>query len=216
MNLPKDLYLKQVEIGSMANYVYFIGDNNTKEVLVVDPTSDARQILNIVDNEKLKVVGIFITHGHYDHVGALDDLLVNLKVPVYISRFEADIYKPEVNNLIEVENNQLLKIGNIDIRCIHTPGHTPGCTCLFYGNCLITGDVLFVDGCGRCDLPGGDGKIMADSLYNIILKLPSSTIIYPGHNYSDKPFDTIENQRKTNPYLTCASKEDFLRKRMGF
>ena len=90
-----------------------------------------------------------------------------------------------------------------------------GCQCFLYDGQLIAGDTLFIDGCGRCDLPGGDAKVMYNSLYNILLKLPDETIIYPGHNYGPVPSDTLRHQKQTNPYLQAGSLSEFLGERMG-
>jgi glyoxylase-like metal-dependent hydrolase (beta-lactamase superfamily II) len=136
-------------------------------------------------------------------------------VPAYISQHEAVFYKPRHKNLVEIENGEILKIGGIGFKTILTPGHTPGCQCFHYENILITGDTLFINGCGRCDLPGGDARKMYDSLYNILMKLPDDTILFPGHNYGDVPCATVGQQKQTNPYLNSSSKEEFLIQRMG-
>ncbi len=213
--VPQNLILKQMEIGPLANYLYFLGDAQTKEIAVIDPAWDVDFLCSEAEKENYKITSIFLTHGHPDHVNGLEEMLSRHDVPVYISKHEADFYKPQHKNMVEVENHAKLKIGNIAFECILTPGHTPGCQCFKHENILIAGDAVFIDGCGRCDLPGGDAKIMYDTLYNIIMKLPDETVIYPGHNYGPKPSATIGEQKKTNPYFTCQSKEEFLQHRMG-
>ena len=216
MQLPKELILKQFELGPLQNFLYFLGDAHSKEIAVVDPAWDVDFLCQEADNNGYKIKSVFLTHGHPDHVNGLDKILKIHDVPAYISRHEAVFYKPRHKNIVEVEDRGKLKVGSINFECILTPGHTPGCQCFKYKDILIAGDTLFIDGCGRCDLPGGSAKIMYDSLYNIVSKLPDQTIIFPGHNYGPAPYATLGEQKETNPYLTCESLEEFLTTRMGF
>jgi len=215
MSIPNNLILKQMELGPLDNFLYFIGDAGTNEIAVIDPAWDVDYLCSQADKAGYKITDIFLTHGHPDHVNGLEEMLSRHDVPVYISKHEADFYMPAHKNIIEIDDGHKLKIGNIEFDCILAPGHTPGCQCFKHEDVLIAGDVIFIDGCGRCDLPGGDAGVMYDSLYEIIMKLPDSTIIYPGHNYGPTPFATLAEQKKTNPYLTCASKKEFLQQRMG-
>lgn len=214
-NLPDNLILRQMEVGPAGNFIYFIGDAKTKEIAVVDPAWDVDYLCAEAKKETLKIVAVILTHGHPDHVNGLDEILSRHDVPAYISKHEAGFYKPRHKNIVDVEDRETIKVGAIEIECIWTPGHTPGGHCLKYKNVLITGDTLFIDGCGRCDLPGGNPKKMYDTLYGIILKMPDETILYTGHNYGPAPFTTLGAQKKTNPYLQCRSQEEFLRERMG-
>ena len=214
MKEQSQLIIHQYEIGPLANFIYLIGDNTSKEIAVVDPAWNVPFLRDEANKLGLKIVSIFLTHGHPDHVNGLAELQKTHDVPVYISEHEAAIYKPKCKNLIEVKNHARLNVGSVEFECILAPGHTPGCQCFLSGKHLITGDVIFVDGCGRCDLPGGNAKEMYASLYNIIRKFPDDTIIYPGHNYGNTPTDTIGHQKKTNPYLQSSSLEEFLGERM--
>lgn len=207
--------IRQFEIGPLANFIYFIGDASAKEIAVVDPAWNVPFLLDEAKKLGLKITSVFLTHGHPDHVNGLAELLAAYEVPVYISEAEAPFYKPKCKNLIEVTDRATLKVGNVEFECILAPGHTPGCQCFLSGKHMITGDVIFVDGCGRCDLPGGDPRKMYRSLYEIIKKLPDDIIIYPGHNYGETPTDTIGHQKETNPYLQYSSIEEFLGERMG-
>lgn len=203
-----------MELGPMGNFIYFLGDEQTKEISVIDPGWEANFLSEEAKRLGYTIKAIFLTHGHYDHVNALEALLALHDVPVYISKYEPDIYTPKVKNVIKVENNEKLKIGNIEFTCIHTPGHTPGGQCFQHKNILLTGDMLFIDGCGRCDLPGGDAAVMHDTLYNFFINLPDDTVLYTGHNYGSVPYTTIAEQKKTNPFLNCPNKEEFLLNRM--
>ncbi|HQO59125.1 MAG TPA: MBL fold metallo-hydrolase, partial [Candidatus Omnitrophota bacterium] len=114
-----------------------------------------------------------------------------------------------------VADGERYSLGDVTLEFRHTPGHTPGSQCFLTAGRLLTGDTLFFEGCGRCDLPGGNARRMYDSLYNVILKLPESTLIYPGHDYGDASSATLGEQKQTNPYLRCRSPEEFLTDCLG-
>ena len=214
MNQHK-LFLKQIELGPVKNYIYFIGDAQTKEIAVVDPAWEVDTIFDIVEQEELKIKALFITHGHKDHTNGIDEMLKKCDIPVYVSKHEASVYKPVSENIKEVDQNFELLLGNINIRFLHTPGHTPGSQCFLVDDKLIAGDTLFLDGCGRCDLPGGDPEEMYRTIYNKLMKLSEDTIIYPGHNYHHLNKDSLKEQIKTNPYMNCDGIHSFLKERMG-
>ena len=199
----------------MENFIYFLGDREKKEIAVIDPAWDVDFIRQEAARQNLKITAVLLTHGHPDHTNGLEKLLAAHDVPVYISAHEAIFLMPRHKNIREIKDNTKIKIGDLEIQCIHTPGHSPGCQCFLTEGMMISGDTLFIDGCGRCDLPGSDAKHMYRSLYDKIMKLPDATLIYPGHNYGPAPFDTLLHQKKTNPYLTCHSLEEFLEERMG-
>jgi len=209
------LLIQQYEIGPINNFLYLLGDPETKEMAIVDPAWDVDFLIRESKRLGYKITKVFLTHGHPDHVNGLDKLLSTHQVPVYISKHEAPALRPRVQSLVDVTDKDKLSIGNIKFDILHTPGHTPGCQCFLSQGQLISGDTLFIDGCGRCDLPGGDAKVMYNSLYNIIVKLPDETVVYPGHNYGNTPTDTIGNQKQTNPYLQCININEFLVERMG-
>lgn len=215
VKVPDDLILKQIKLGPLDNFLYFIGDAKSKEIAVVDPAWDVDYLCAQADKAGYKITSIFLTHGHPDHVNGLDEILSRYDVPAYISKYEAPFLKPGHANIVEVDDHQKLKVGGIEFECILTPGHTPGCQCFLYKNILLTGDVIFIDGCGRCDLPGGDAREMYKSLTEIIMELPGETLLYTGHNYGPTPFATLQSQKKTNPYFLCNSMEEFLQERMG-
>ena len=217
--MSSKLLIQQYEIGPLNNFLYLLGDPATKEMAIVDPAWDVPFLCKEAARLGYKITQVLLTHAHPDHVNGLAELLSRQQVPVYISKHEAKFLTDRLGKLIGIEDRAKLKIGNIGLEALHAPGHTPGCQCFYFQEAdaprLIAGDVLFIDGCGRCDLPGGDPRAMYKSLTNVILKLPDETIIYPGHNYGPVPTDTLAGQKQTNPYLQCASMEDFLGERMG-
>jgi hydroxyacylglutathione hydrolase len=207
--------LKQMEIGPMQNYQYFIGCDETRQVAIVDPAWDTDRILQEAETNQYQIVRILLTHGHSDHTEGAGRLSEALGIPVIISADEAPFYLPECPDLRTVHDHDRIPIGKINLECLSTPGHTPGCMCFKCGDILLTGDTLFVSGCGRCDLPGGDAAQMYHSLYDVILKLPDSTRIYPGHRYGPSSSADLKSLRQSNAYLTCRTKEEFLATRMG-
>ena len=215
VSLPENLILKQMEVGPAGNFIYFIGDDRTKEVAIVDPAWDAKFISSEAEKNGFTITSVLLTHGHMDHVNGLNEILAQHDVPAYISRHEALFYKPHHKNIVEVEDHQKITIGHIEVECLLTPGHTPGGQCFKHKNVLITGDTLFIDGCGRCDLPGGNAEEMYKTLYTIIMNLPDETLLYTGHKYGPVPVATLGEQKETNPYLCCTSLKEFLQERMG-
>jgi len=215
MAAPKPvIYLKQMEVGPMANYVYFVGDPDVREVFVVDPAWDVKSILNEAKKDDLKIKGALITHAHFDHVNGLEDLLNATNGIAYVQKNEAPYLKNVKANMKTIDGGDKIKVGNIEITFVHTPGHTPGSQCFLVQNNLISGDTLFIGACGRCDLPGGNAEEMYESL-NQLSKLDEHTILFPGHNYADEPTSTIGQEKRTNPYMQFGSAKDFLRLRMG-
>lgn len=209
------LYLKQMEIGPMENFVYLIGDIKTREVFVVDPAWQVDTILKVAQKEDLKIKGALISHYHFDHTNGIEELLESVDCPVYVNKHDAPYMGISHDNIKNVEDGQKVSVGGVELTLIHTPGHTPGSQCFHVQDRLVSGDTLFIGACGRCDLPGGDAKEMYATLTQRLMKFDDSTILYPGHNYAEKPTSTMGEQKKTNPYLMCDSLENFLRFRIG-
>ncbi len=208
------IYLKQFEVGPMQNYVYLVGDRIKREVLVVDPAWQVDTILKAAARDGMAIKGALITHCHFDHVNGLDELLNATDGLAYVQKEEAPYLKGIKSNLKKVGGGDKIKVGDIDITFLHTPGHTPGSQCFLVENSLISGDTLFIGACGRCDLPGGNAEEMYESLKRLS-KLEEGTILYPGHNYADSPASTIGQERAANPYMQFENVRDFLRLRMG-
>ena len=197
----------------MQNFIYIIGDEKSKDAAIVDAGWEIDKLIDIANKEKLKIKKIILTHSHYDHVQKADELASKTNADVYFHELELDQIKKIIKNpnitIHKLKNNDEIKIGNLKIKVIHTPGHTPGAICLLFENKLITGDTLFVNAVGRTDLAGGDTAKLFESLQKL-KKLNDDVEVYPGHDYGEIPFSTIGNEKKNNPYFKCESKEQFL------
>ncbi len=207
------LYLKQLEVGPMENFIYLIGDKNTHECVMVDPAWDVPQVLRAAEADDMKVIGGLATHYHYDHTNGIAELIAKAGCKVHIHKDDAPYLKDLQKEVVKVDSGHKLKVGNIEITFIHTPGHTPGSQCFLVNNALVSGDTLFINACGRCDLPGGNASLMYESLQKLG-KLDENTILFPGHNYADQPTSTIGQEKRLNPYYQAHSLQDFLHSRM--
>lgn len=217
------LTLRQAQIGPMANFVYIIGDRETHKAAVVDPAWDIDAIVKYCEREGYDIEKILITHYHQDHLGGhmmgqhiqgAADLLSRVKAKVYVNKHEAEGVKKvsglSDSDLVKVDAGDVFKIGDIDVRFIHTPGHTPGSQCFLVDDNLVSGDTLFVNSCGRVDLPGSDPEAMYYSLNQTLRNLDDSTVVYPGHAYAPESSTTIGEQKRHNMYMRFDNLDDFL------
>ena len=207
------MIFKQISVGPMQNFVYIIGDEKTKEAVVIDAGWNIDEIIEAANKEKLKITKIILTHYHYDHVQRVNELIDKTNAEVYFHEDEEQSLKAAVKSktkIIKLKDNDTINIGKLKIKVIHTPGHTPGSICLLVENKLLTGDTLFVNAIGRTDLPGGDALKLFESLQKL-KKLEDNVEIYPGHDYGTTKFSTIGNEKKNNPYFRCKTKEEFMR-----
>jgi hydroxyacylglutathione hydrolase len=216
------IYIKQLEIGQMQNYVYLIGDRVTREAVVVDAAWDIDAIIRIAEADEMKITKAFVTHFHPDHIGGnlfglniqgIPELLSRLDLKIYTHKEEAPYLKRIVgisdSDMETVEGGDKTSIGEVSIEFLHTPGHTPGSQCFLVENQLVSGDTLFIGGCGRVDLPGSNPEDMYYSLTQKLKKLPDETILLPGHNYGGKS-STLGAEKRNNPYMRFPRLEDFL------
>lgn len=220
------LYLRQLLAGrefaradafaqQMANFVYVVGDDVTKQCMVVDPAWDPAAIVEYLDREGMTLAGVLVTHYHPDHVGGdifghsikgLADLMSLRPVKVHVHEREYTGVKLVTGlgdgDLVKHSAGDVIEVGNVRINLLHTPGHTPGSQCFLAESSLISGDTLFIGGCGRVDLPGGNPQEMYYSLTQVLGKLPDETLVYPGHNYAAEQVSTIGKEKMENVYMS--------------
>jgi glyoxylase-like metal-dependent hydrolase (beta-lactamase superfamily II) len=194
----------------MVNFVYAIGDRRTGECVLVDPAYDPAGLVDAVAGDGMTVTGVLATHYHPDHVGGsmmghgiagVAELLERVSCPIHVQRDEVPWVTRttglEEADLIAHDSADLITVGEIEIQLVHTPGHTPGSQCFLVDGKLVSGDTLFLDGCGRTDLPGSDHALMIESL-NRLAKFDDDIVLYPGHRYSMASSATMGSVKRSN------------------
>lgn len=186
------------------------------EVLVVDPVN-IDELLAIADSEGIgKIVGILITHTHHDHIAGTPELFERVgPIPIFVHENGLNKFSSIPSDWVKiVRDNSLISLAGIEVQVLWTPGHIEDEVCYLVEDKLITGDTLFVGGCGRCDLVGSDVEAQYESLHGKIASLSRKLTIYPGHDYGDTPFATLEHEFATNLYLLATDKQEFIDLRM--
>ena len=223
-----DLYFAQIPVGRMANLAYLIGSLSTREVLLVDPAWSVDALLDRAEADGMKPVGALVTHYHQDHVGGeifgmriegVGRLLERAPMPLYVNEHEAEgtlrVTGASESDLRRMRGGDQIELGELRIRLLHTPGHTPGSQCFLVEQAgapgrLVSGDTLFLGSCGRVDLPGSDPEAMYRSLNETLRRLPDETLVYPGHLYSSEASGSLADEKRSNPFLRVSSLEQFL------
>lgn len=222
--LGRDLARNDPVARQMVNFTYLVGDRETGEAIAVDPAYDIRGILDTLAADDMRLTGALASHYHPDHVGGdmmghqisgVRELLTLAQVPIHVQADE----KPWVQrmtgaddaDIVTHSNGDVVQVGEIPVELIHTPGHTPGSQCFYVdGRYLVSGDTLFLEGCGRTDLPGGDPAQLYDSLTNRLAKVPDATVLFPGHLYSADPSATMGETRQLNFVFKPRSEKEWL------
>jgi hydroxyacylglutathione hydrolase len=206
--LPPAPSVVQLEVGLLQNFCEILFCPDTKEAAIVDPAWEVDTLLREVARRGLTVTTALITHTHNDHIEGVAELVQETGATVVVNPREADRVRADARTVREVTDGELVAIGRTGVRALETRGHTVGGTCYLADGYVVTGDVLFVGGCGRTDFPGGNTGELWESLQRL-LRLPEETRVYPGHNYGKTLTSTIGQERETNPYLRCATFEEF-------
>ena len=211
------MLVKQLEVGKFNIFSYLIADEEAKEGLFIDPSADHDMLLQEAEFHGLTIKYIVNTHHHIDHVMGNSEMVGRTGAKIVIHKDDAPRLQnvdPSMLRMFETElppeadiivsDGDLIEVGNVALKVIHTPGHTPGGMCLYIEGAhgspgmVFTGDTLFVGTCGRTDFPGGSFKQLEEAVVSRIYTLPGETVLYPGHNYASRPFSTVEQERRTN------------------
>ncbi len=203
-----------LELGPMENFIYLVEDTRSKHAAVVDPAWDVTSILNKARELDLQITDILLTHSHHDHINGIEGILNQSPAKIHLLKPEYEFWNHALDKPALHYGGDRILIGSTEITLLHTPGHTPGSACYQIGNDLITGDTLFVYGCGRCDLHGGDPEQMFNTLKDMKTNLDANMIIHPGHNYSVAETTTLAAQIEGNPFLHFDDQEQFIHYRM--
>ena len=186
-------------------YTYIISSGKGREALIIDPVIEkTNEYLRILKNLELKLVKVIDTHIHADHVSALNELNKKTKC----IRIMGDKSPSEVID-IRVKDNEKIKIENIELTSIYTPGHTKCSYSFLMKDRVFTGDTLLINGTGRTDFQGGSAKDQYNSIFNVLLKLPEETIVYPAHDYNGKKSSSILDEKANNPRLQVNSLNEY-------
>lgn len=208
-------FVHQFGLGPWDNFIYLLGCRKTRTCAVIDPAWHADTIFEEAEKLDVKITDVLCTHSHFDHVDQVEAVLAKTDARVHMLKPEIDWSGFKSENLVAHAAGDSITIGeHLDVTFVHTPGHTPGSTSYRIRDGLVTGDTLFVDGCGRCDFVGGDPVVMFGTLRTLLTSLPKDTTLYPGHDYGKTPTTTVDEQLKTNPYMQLPTVADFVAHRM--
>ncbi len=208
----------------MVNFAYALGDRAKGEAVLVDPAYAPSELIDAIEADGMRLSGVLVTHYHADHAGGnlfghdiagLRGVLEQASVPVHVQKSEVPWVVRAAGvgeaDLVAHDPDDRVIVGDLEVRLIHTPGHTPGSQCFLVEGRLVAGDTLFLEGCGRTDLPGSDPAAMYESLQVRLARLPDSTVVYPGHLYSAEPSADLAEVKRWNPVLAPRTSEEWLR-----
>lgn len=209
----------------MVNFVYLIGDRESGEALVVDPAYAVAELIELAGQDGMRLVGALATHYHPDHVGGnmmgfsiqgVRELIALQGMKIHVQRAEAPWLERVTglsdSDLVQHESGDVVSVGSLSVQLIHTPGHTPGSQCFLVENRLVAGDTLFLNGCGRTDLPGGDPRELYFSLNQRLSKVPDDALLFPGHLYSKQPSASMGETRRENFVFKPKTEQEWLQR----
>lgn len=202
--------MERFAVGHVNNYMYLISNPECKEGIIIDPAWELEKILNNIEDGKIKLKGILLTHSHQDHTNLADVLSRKYKCPVYMSKKEIEYYNFKCSNLVAVKDKEKIIIAGMKCTSILTPGHTAGGMCYKIGNSLFTGDTIFIRSCGFCNCRGSNPNEMFESIQKIKQFAENGIQIYPGH-YFKNDFEFEEEYLHRNIYFRIKDKNVFLR-----
>lgn len=207
----------------MVNFAYAIGDRATGAALLVDPAYAVAELLELLAADDMRCEGVLATHYHADHVGGqlmgwpiegVAALLERVQVPVHVQADELPWVTRSTgvgsDHFVGHRSGDRVAVGGVEVTLVHTPGHTPGSQCFLVEGRLVSGDTLFLQGCGRTDLPGSDPAAMYESLTTRLAQVPDDAVVYPGHLYSPEPSASMGSTRQTNVVFRPRSAEEWL------
>jgi glyoxylase-like metal-dependent hydrolase (beta-lactamase superfamily II) len=201
----------------MENFIYLVGRADRPETAVIDPAWDVPAIRAAAAEDGRTITHALVTHRHRDHTNGLEPLLELQSAQIVVHRDDASAIDLPGSAVTLVGGGDTIDLGGLTVRCVHTPGHTPGSQCFHVDvgdGALISGDTLFVNACGRCDFPGSDPRQMFDSLHRVLGGMPAETKLFPGHDYGDVPVSSLGRERQKNPYYQVTTVEAFVQRRM--
>ena len=209
------LYVRQLKLGPMENFVYLVGAAGARETAIIDAAWDVDAAVRAAEEDGRVLTHALVSHHHADHVNGLPEVLARGGIRVVAHAADVPRLAPDLQGEVtRVAAGDVVEVGPLRVAAMHTPGHTPGSTCWHAGDALFAGDTVFVGACGRCDLAGGDPEQMFQSL-KLVSQLPDEVRLYPGHDYGDVPVSSIKRERERNPYFQkLASLTDFVAWRM--
>jgi glyoxylase-like metal-dependent hydrolase (beta-lactamase superfamily II) len=205
------MIIENIVVGSYMVNCYLTGDSDSSEIIIIDPGFSPDQIIDTIESKGFKPVGIVLTHGHGDHIGAVEELIAKYSIPLYVHKFDDELIRGGASSFTKMmfgreiilnadkylEEGDIVTVGKMQYKVLHTPGHTPGGICLVCEDAIFSGDTLFRGSIGRTDFPGGSYEQIINSIKTKILQYPDDTKVYPGHNTSS----TIGYEKKNNPFL---------------
>jgi len=209
------MILEQLLVGNMAVFAYIIGCEDTKDTAVVDPDGGVDEVLRFTEKKNLNITKIINTHGHIDHVNGNADMVERTGAKIYLHKDDVKIFdsfenkmflaavggKPSPQPDVLLDDGDVINIGKVAVKVLHTPGHSPGGVCLIVDSNILTGDTLFVGGVGRTDLTGGDAKVLYRSITERLFTLDKQMVVLPGHHYGTSKTSTIAQEIAENFFV---------------